>query len=326
MAWLKNILHPEYYQGGRRRDAYFEGWYYKMVSADERHTVALIPGVSLSRDDSHAFIQAFVSRRTERGVDLRTDYHRFPLSAFRTAPDAFELGIAANAFSGRRLTILLASAKMTLSGTVALADLAPIRKTFLQPNIMGVFGYFSFMECYHGIVSMTHKLSGSLLLDGEPIVFDGGKGYLEKDWGQSFPRSYVWLQSNHFADPSASFMFSYADIPFLGLHFRGLIANLVVSGREYRFATYNGTRVRNAEEAAGRVFYRLNKRGYVLDVEARSDLQVGLASPRKGRMIEEIKEGLSGTIRIRLARKGTVLFEGTGAHAGIEIMTGQSPR
>ncbi|MCK7537696.1 MAG: tocopherol cyclase family protein [Marinilabiliales bacterium] len=28
--------------------------------------------------------------------------------------------------------------------------------------------------------------------------FSGGRGYIEKDWGHSFPSAYVWMQSNHF--------------------------------------------------------------------------------------------------------------------------------
>lgn len=34
--------------------------------------------------------------------------------------------------------------------------------------------------------------------------FSGGRGYIEKDWGQSFPAAWVWLQINYLPDLSFS--------------------------------------------------------------------------------------------------------------------------
>ncbi len=321
MSKLGNILHPERFQGAKKTDRYFEGWYFKMVSRDERHTVALIPGVSVNRDDPHAFLQVFLSRREPDGTSLSTRYLRFPMDRFTYEPQGYAIAIGTSAFTKEAVTLDTSDASFMLRGTVAFSDMVPIRKTLWMPNIMGFFGYFTFMECYHGVISMTHRLHGSLELNGECIDFEGGKGYIEKDWGRSFPRAYVWMQSNHFADPGTSLMFSYADIPFLGMHFKGLIANLLLAGKEYRFATYNFARVLREAVRDGAVSYRLRKGRYLLEVEASSDRQIGLASPRDGRMVEQIKEGLSGTIRIRLYRGKTLLIDDVGRHAGIEIMT-----
>jgi hypothetical protein len=67
---------------------------------------------------------------------------------------------------------------------------------------MGWYSYVPFMECYHGLISIDHKLQGSLQINGQEIDFTEGKGYAEKDWGTSFPEGYVWMQSNHFAEGS----------------------------------------------------------------------------------------------------------------------------
>ena len=69
------------------------------------------------------------------------------------------------------------------------------------------------MECRHGVLSMAHTLQGSVRMDGYVHSFEGGLGYVEKDSGTSFPRSYLWMQCNDF--PSAcSIMISIAHIPF----------------------------------------------------------------------------------------------------------------
>ena len=205
-------------------------------------------------------------------------------------------------------------------GVVEIQQITPIKKSILAPNIMGPFGYLNFMECYHGIVSMHHMLLGALNINQDKINFTEGKGYIEKDWGKSFPRAYVWLQSNHFKNEQTSLMFSFADIPFLGFYFKGLIANLYLNGKEYRFATYNFTKVVKEDIRGLSVHYQLKKGKYMLDIKATSKTQIDLASPKNGEMIERIKEGLSGQIEIMLYRNKQLIYEDVGHHAGIEIM------
>ena len=43
-------------------------------------------------------------------------------------------------------------------------------------------------------------------------------------------------------------MLSVADIPVLGFHFTGIIGVVLLSGREYRIATYLGARVKRIGE------------------------------------------------------------------------------
>jgi len=48
LRFLRNTLHPARYHGRLRdqRPPFFEGWYFKVVDATERHRFAFIPGVS----------------------------------------------------------------------------------------------------------------------------------------------------------------------------------------------------------------------------------------------------------------------------------------
>ena len=63
---------------------------------------------------------------------------------------------------------------------------------------MGPYTFAPFMECYHGVLSFDHTIAGSLAVDGQELDFTGGHGYIEKDWGQAFPKAWIWTQSNHF--------------------------------------------------------------------------------------------------------------------------------
>lgn len=185
---------------------------------------------------------------------------------------------------------------------------------------MGPFGYLGFMETYHGIVSMSHQVKGSILLNKEAISFNQGKGYVEKDWGTSFPSSYTWMQSNHFKDSKTSFMLSYATIPFSFFKFKGLISVLIVQGKEYRFATYNLSSVKQLDYDENSVSITIKKRSLKLVVTATTSDYKDLPSPRLGQMNETIKEGLSGNIHLKLYKKNTMIYEDEGVASGIEIM------
>ena len=46
---------PGVYHRFNQLPPFFEGWYFKLVSADEKHKIAIIPGVILGKD-AHAFV------------------------------------------------------------------------------------------------------------------------------------------------------------------------------------------------------------------------------------------------------------------------------
>jgi len=50
--------HPVRFQGGNQKSRYFEGWYFKNVSANAEFIWSVIPGISiLDKNHAHAFIQ-----------------------------------------------------------------------------------------------------------------------------------------------------------------------------------------------------------------------------------------------------------------------------
>ena len=119
---------------------------------------------------------------------------------------------------------------------------------------MGIFSWMPFLECSHGVLSFDHTLSGSFEVSSQTekpektrrIDFNNGKGYTEKDWGVTFPSSYIWLQSNHFdSDKTISVFASVANVPApynLPFSFKGYIAALQLGSDLYRFTTYLGSR------------------------------------------------------------------------------------
>jgi len=316
---LRTTLTPGMYHGFDKKPPFFEGWYYKLVSADGRYKVAIIPGVILGQD-AHAFVQVL------NGADGTTAYHTFPLLDFQADPKRFALAIGGNRFDGSRLSMDIDRPEGQLAGQVQLGPLHPWPVSLLSPGIMGWYAWVPRMECYHGVLSFNHTLQGRLSLNGKTMDFSGGHGYIEKDWGQSFPAAWVWFQSNHFGSQLACITASVAMIPWVGRAFRGFIAGLWLDGRLYRFATYSGAHIQSLQIFDDHVDWVLSDRRHILSLSARR-IQGGLLrGPTRLDMGQRVLETLNATVTVRLeTRQGRRIFEGEGVHTGLEVM-GDLPR
>jgi hypothetical protein len=316
---FERIHHPIWYQGVRKQRNYFEGWYFKQVTSDGKTTLSLIPGISKSASSPHAFLHVILAR--EGQAVPQTWYLVFDSQAFAYGDDPFFVQVGSQRFSETAVELDCDRDGLSMKGTLRLGPFLPIQKSGPFPTIMGPFAYVPLMECYHGVVSMDHALEGTVRINGETFSFDGGRGYVEKDWGASFPTEYVWLQTNHFGVPGTSLMASVARIPFLGLVFKGFLVNFVHKGKEYRFATYNGSKAILRHLSDNLVTYSFTRGKTTLTVNAKSDHAASLPAPKNGAMDHAIKEGLSGIVEVELFEKDRLLFRGVGKHAGIEIAT-----
>lgn len=318
---LKHKKNPLLFQGNKKNKKYFEGWYFKQVSFDLKNIVSIIPGISKGCGDPHAFIQIIISNEHNGKTLLKTYYHKFEINDFKYTDEPFCLTIGKNSFSNNGIEFNLTNEKYSIQGSIRFSEFTEINRRMFSPSAMGYFSYVPFMECYHDIISMNHHLKGILKVNNEIYDFMDGKGYIEKDWGTSFPKEYIWLQSNNFENTDTSIMFSLAHIPFLGTAFQGFICNLIFDGQEYRFATYNNSKVVRVRYSDNLLELIVVKGEYELKIIAKICKDLGeLKAPSNGDMDNIIKEGLSGSVNIRLSKKSEILFEGKGNPCAIEII------
>lgn len=322
---LATTLHPERYHGHRKRPPFFEGWYYKLIDGSEEQRYAVIPGVFLSEDPAaqHAFVQVL------DGVTGKATYHRYAAEDFWAAEDAFEVHIGPNRFTLEGIDLQIESPERTVTGALRFSGLTPWPVTLTSPGIMGWYAWVPFMECYHGVLSLDHAIEGALKLSRARIDFSGGRGYIEKDWGPSFPAAWVWFQSNHFARPGTSITASIAVIPWIGSAFRGFIIGLWHDGVLHRFATYTGARVEKLAVAEDEVHWVVRDRRRRLEMIARRTQAGLLRGPSKSDMGLRVPETLQGTIAVRLSDLAggneQIVFEDSGRNGGLEV-AGDIPR
>jgi len=309
---LKAFFNPEQFHGWGKTNNYFEGWYFKLLSADASSAFAVIPGIAMDKNgNKQAFIQ-ILDGRAKSAL-----YHKYHIDSFNSTPGKFIVNIDDSIFSEKSIKLNLPGfrGELTFNGNV------PWPKSFFSPGIMGPFSFIPFMECYHGIVSMDHSIEGNLIVNDVLLDFNGGRGYIEKDWGRSFPSAYVWMQTNHFSTTGISLKASVANIPWLGSSFVGFIAGLWLHDRLIQFNTYNGTTLRklHINEETVEIVMKNNK--HQLSIFAHRDQATSLASPINGLMDGRIEESMSSSIDVQLIETNTkkLIFSDKGYHAGLEV-------
>ncbi len=276
--------------------------------------------MSKDEKDLHAFIQTIISYDVDGKTNLESHYHKFPMVDLKYCDEPFSLKIGNNTFKEEGINIDLNDDEYSIHGSVFFSDFIMIERNILSPTAMGYFAYLPFMECYHDIISMNHILNGNLSVNNKKFDFNNGKGYIEKDWGTSFPKEYIWLQSNHFDCSDASIIFSLAHIPFMGNSFQGFICNLTFNNQEYRFATYNNSKLLQVNRTDDLLEVVIEKKNYKIIIKATvSQISGELKAPNNGAMEILIKEGLSGIVNIKLFKNTEILFEGLGKTCAIEI-------
>jgi len=316
---LRKIWNPTYFQGGSKKKNYFEGWYFKNVSNNAEHIWSVIPGISVvNPHDKHAFIQ-FINGKT-----AKTKYIEFPFSDFRYSQKEFRVSIANNHFSLQGFSLDVDEKKVGFKakGEIKFTNTHPLGSALFNPGIMGWYSFMPFMECNHGLVSMDHRLSGCLNINGAEIDFAGGKGYAEKDWGRSMPSAWIWMQSNHFdKQHEVSFMLSVAKIPWLKSSFTGFLCVFFYKGKIHRYANYTGARLTNITVNNEEASIEINDKKHNILVVAKHAAKGLLAAPQNGVMDRRIAESVDASIRVSIVKNGgQPVFSGTGSTAGLELV------
>jgi hypothetical protein len=316
LAWVRGTRHPEAFHGRGVTSGYFEGWYVKLVSADRRDRLAVIPGVfrGLDGGTDEAFVQVL------DGSTGRSWYHPYPTDAFWAADDRFDVRVGPNRFTSRGVQLDLPDG--LLAGEVRYTDpLDPWPVTTRSPGIMGWYAWVPAMECKHGVVSFGHGLAGSVSFEGRSVSLDGGRGYLEKDWGKAFPAGYVWMHSNHLEGaPGACLVGSVAIIPWLSGSFRGFIVGLRLDDRLLRWATYTGAREELLEIDDDEVRWRLVGPDGRLSLTADRVRGGLLHAPVRTSMHKRVEETMDARIGVRLeAPDGRVRLDTVADVAGLEV-------
>lgn len=312
---ISRLREPAIFQGNLRNKNYFEGWYFKQTDKKGETKLAIIPGVSLTREDRHAFIQVF------DGVENKSHYIKYPLSMFKPTKSPFLINIGRNRFSYKGIDLDIDD-DIRVKGRLDYTNQTKFRASPWMRGVMGWYGYIPFMETYHGLLSLDHTVNGVVKINDSSLIFQKAKGYMEKDWGTSFPSAWIWMQGNCFKEPKTSIMLSIAVIPWLGSSFIGHLAVILNEEKLINLSKYAGGKVSSLVKKPSGVIITIESKTHSLEIDASQGEAVDLKSPEKGVMTGKTVESLSSHIKLKLSnkKKKTLVYSGETYGAGLEIM------
>ncbi|MCL2586772.1 MAG: hypothetical protein FWE31_00860 [Firmicutes bacterium] len=260
---------------------WFEGHYVKIVDNDK--TVAVIFGRAKTKKERKAFIQV-ITEDNSYNVDL--EYGEYS----NVSPQGFSFDHG------------------TIKADVVFSPFTPIKY-----DAMGFFRFFPFMECKHRVVSMFHKATGRVEVDGKVFEFNNADCFIEGDSGKSFPRRYIWTQ---YGKDDFSVVAMAARIPYLGMRFTGTICIIHAGGREYRLATYRGACVKVWRN--DKLVVKQGRKRLEITVPDPDKNMRELHAPQHGKMARIIRESIATTVNYKLTIGNKVLFDITADQAAFE--------
>ena len=314
---MKEIFNPNLYHGKHKSKNFFEGWYYKIVDKKNNYKLAIIPGISYgnSHDEHHSFIQIF------NGKDIKFDYLSYDVEDFKYNNNKFRICINSNIFSLENINISINNKDININGNMIFKNIVKWPDSIINPGSMGFYNYLRFMECYSQVCVMNGSIVGELNINGINVDFTGGKVYIEKNWGSSFPKSWIWIQSNFFKSRKASVTCSVATIPFPIRDFTGFLIGVTLENQFYSFTTINHSKI-NISSLGDDVILTATKKNFKLTLRTYSNPEyfLTLKAPNNGSMTASVKETISGKVYMLLEDTylNKVIFEDTGFGVGIE--------
>lgn len=284
---------------------YFEGWYMRFTDEVNDLHYAIIFGVTKEVSDPHSFIQIY------DGTNLTNNYYRYDVDDFSYSNDTVYIK---NHFLSKD-SLYIKEDNIEINLLVKEQKFLAGKKNKSAMSFLVNFP----LECFQDVIYMDALFNGEVILK-DKLINTSGKAYMEKTYGTKFPRKWIWLQSNHF-NKEVSFSFAHGIIPVFKFEKKGFFAILHHNSKEYRFASYNLSRLKIIEKSDTNLVFVIKKRRYRIEVSAQILKNVVLVGPsNNGLMNLDVHESINSLMHIRFTKGRKVIFETLGRNVGIENM------
>lgn len=298
-------MNPDLFHGRAGKKGFFEGWYFRLYFGGR--SICLIPGVAMGEYPC-AFVQ-FADSHSRSSRMLRYD-----ISDFATGRHLLNIRVGDSRFSLSSMELNLRKGDFSLTGRLHFDKV----QSYPGGCSMSVAAHLPMLECYTQICALNGRVNGRLYLGSEPIEIRDGRLYAEKNWGRSFPSSYVWMQG--IIGEQAGFSCSVGQVPLGRCGFEGMVACVYDGGDFYEFHSLKGARhslqvgqnSARLEAVSGR---------YVLRLQAVGGYPLTLPAPLFGDMSLRILERLDARADLSLydLRSGACLLRRNVEGAGLEM-------
>jgi Tocopherol cyclase len=282
-----------------------EGYFWRFTHAPAGRVAIVMCAISRGRDGRP---WAFVGLATHPGRFFRwavlhgvgADMDHYALSAggaFSAGPDHLRVDLAADCRLEASFGAHAGWPRRAL-GALGAAQLVPGLSQYWHPHLFAA------------------DVRGSVVAGGEPFALDGARAYAEKNWGRGFPDTWWWGQAHDFGD-DVSVAFAGGPVRVGPARVRASAAVVRLDGAVLRCRP-------PASMTLGEGWWRLRARAgtRAIEIEGAADPATAhsltVPVPAERRVVDRSHHHLAGELRVRVSRRGRLLYAGESALAGLE--------
>jgi len=283
----------------KKNSNYFEGWYFRFTDESEIN-YAVIFAITKCIEDPHCFVQIF------NQYDESCKYIKYPVNKFHYDSETDTVHINNNLLSDN---ILVIDEEIKINLSIS-------NHLYLSENkdksAMSYLKNFP-LECFQEVIFLDSAFTGTIKNGVEKQI--SGKSYMEKTYGYSFPKKWIWIQSSY--GEKSTFTFSTGAVPFKFLTITGFFLILKTSSMSYRFSTTNNSKIKIYN---GNSFMIMITRGkYKVIIETKINNSTKLIGPiSNGLMNLTVMESLDSECSIKMFNNGVLIFEDKYKNVGVE--------
>jgi len=282
---------PSSLRGKPEKTQYFEGWFQKVYSKKHQASCIIIYGYATHNSyDTCGFIQILTPHSPP-------DILYFPKHEISFDHDRHIVRMADNMFTTKEIIISIQDIDINLN----LVNNHPI-PTF--KNSMGYTYYIPNLPCYHSVMNTAHQVTGNIRNKNAEYSFDQDMGYMEKNWGTSFPESYFWLHAIDPYNADVSILFSIAEIQWLGKSFIKHVGHLRIEGKHIDLRTLKDISISDKIISEKKRCVNFRSKELELDIWITYGKKVTFKAPNQGNMSRDISHHTDALIAICIKHNG----------------------
>ena len=290
---------PSSLRGNFERNNYFEGWFQKVYSKQHNASFILIYGYATrNSNDQFGFLQVLIPNQTpeivyfsKNEVSCDIEHHIFRLGNNILTTELIQINM-----QDLRIDLTLMN--------------KPSR-TF--KNSMGYTYYIPNLPCYHSVLNTIQKVKGEIQHKGVNYTLENEVGYLEKNWGTSFPEKYFWIHAVDPNNPGVSLLFSRAEILWLGRTFIKHVGYLCFDGQQIDLRELKNFTLSNWNSSPENRIIQIRSMSAQLDISLESGCEVMFKGPKNGELSRVIRHQTDARIEVSLTwKKNTRRFQMVG--------------
>jgi len=282
---------PSSLQGNLNRNKYFEGWFQKVYSVQHKASFIIIYGYATRNSSStFGFIQVHIPN--QQPILLH-----FPKNEVSCDPDQHLVQMGKHILTTQEIKINTSDINLELN----LINNKPIQ-TF--KNSMGYNYFIPSLPCYHSVLNKSHGISGEIRNGKVSYTLDNELGYLEKNWGTSFPEKYIWLHAVDPSNPEVNLLFSQAEIKWMGKTFIKHVGYFHFLGEHIDLRLLKNCSISISYMSPEKQLIQILSKSVQLGISITLDQQVLFKGPQDGSLSRDILHYIDAHISVQLTQQG----------------------